>query len=191
MNRVKPHQIRIIGGRLRGRKLPVVDIDGLRPTPDRIRETVFNWLAMACPGASVLDCFAGSGVLGFEAFSRAAKQVTMVEKDAMAFQKLRQQVEAFQSDQITLLSGDVMELIPGMDKQFDMVFVDPPYAMSQLRYQVISSLIDNQLLIDGARIFIEWPASEQFRLPDSDLCWLKQKKAGLVNFGIAEWRSSR
>jgi len=191
MNRVKPHQIRIIGGRLRGRKLPVVDIDGLRPTPDRIRETVFNWLAMACPGASVLDCFAGSGVLGFEAFSRAAKQVTMVEKDAMAFQKLRQQVEAFQSDQITLLSGDVMELIPGMDKQFDMVFVDPPYAMSQLRYQVISSLIDNQLLIDGARIFIEWPASEQFGLPDSDLCWLKQKKAGLVNFGIAEWRSSR
>ena len=191
MNRVKPHHVRIIGGTLRGRKLPVVDIDGLRPTPDRIRETVFNWLAMACPGASVLDCFAGSGVLGFEAFSRAAKRVTMVEKDTIAWQKLRQQVDAFQCGQITLLSGDVMELIPGMDKPFDMVFVDPPYAMPQLRCQVISYLIDNQLLIDGAKIFIEWPASEQFVLPVSDLCWLKQKKAGLVNFGIAEWSSSR
>jgi 16S rRNA (guanine966-N2)-methyltransferase len=191
MSRVKPHQVRIIGGVWRGRKLPVADIEGLRPTPDRIRETVFNWLATDCRGASVLDCFAGTGVLGFEAFSRAAKQVAMVEKDAIAWQKLRQQVEAFQCDQITLLLGDIMELIPAMDKQFDMVFVDPPYAMPQLRYQVIRSLLDNQRLIDGAKIFIEWPATEQFILPVADLCWLKQKKAGLVNFGIAEWRSSR
>ena len=191
MNRVKPQQLRIIGGKWRGRKIPVADIDGLRPTPDRIRETLFNWLALDCPGASVLDCFAGSGALGFEALSRAAKQLTMVEKDILAWGCLQQQVERFESDAITLLSGDLVKLIPEMKDQFDLVFIDPPYAMPQLRYQAINSLLDHQRLIDGARIFIEWPVAEQFELPLPELSWLRQKKAGRVNFGIAEWRLSR
>jgi 16S rRNA (guanine966-N2)-methyltransferase len=191
MSRVKPQQLRIIGGKWRGRKIPVADIDGLRPTPDRIRETLFNWLALDCPGASVLDCFAGSGALGFEALSRAAKQLTMVEKDILAWRCLQQQVERFESDAITLLSGDLVKLIPEMNDQFDLVFIDPPYAMPQLRYQAINSLLDHQRLIDGARIFIEWPVAEQFELPFPELSWLRQKKAGRVNFGIAEWRLSR
>jgi 16S rRNA (guanine966-N2)-methyltransferase len=188
MSRVKPQQVRIIGGIWRGRKIPVANIDGLRPTPDRIRETLFNWLVMDCPGASVLDCFAGSGVLGFEAISRAAKQLTMVEKDQQAWDRLRQQLERFECDAITLMCGDIVKLIPEMKKQFDLVFVDPPYALPQLRYQVINSLLEHQRLIDGAKIFIEWPAAEQFDLPVPELSWLKQKKAGLVNYGIAEWR---
>jgi 16S rRNA (guanine966-N2)-methyltransferase len=191
MSRVKPQQVRIIGGIWRGRKIPVANIDGLRPTPDRIRETLFNWLAMDCPGASVLDCFAGSGVLGFEAISRAAKRLTIVEKDSQAQDRLRQQIERFECDAITLMCGDIVKLIPEMKKQFDLVFVDPPYALPQLRYQVINSLLEHQRLIDGAKIFIEWPAAEQFDLPVPELSWLKQKKAGLVNYGIAEWRLSR
>jgi 16S rRNA (guanine966-N2)-methyltransferase len=191
MSRAKPQQVRIIGGIWRGRKIPVVDIDGLRPTPDRIRETVFNWLAMDCSGARVLDCFSGSGVLGFEALSRAAKQLTMVEKDSKAWLNLRQQAEGFECGQISIILGDIIELIPGLSGQFDIVFIDPPYAIPQLRNQVISKLLDNQLLVDGAKIFIEWPVAEQFVLPVAELSWLKQKKAGLVNFGIAEWRSSR
>lgn len=191
MSRAKPQQVRIIGGIWRGRKIPVANIDGLRPTPDRIRETLFNWLAMDCPGASVLDCFAGSGVLGFEAISRAAKRLTMVEKDSQAQDRLRQQIERFECDAITLMCGDIVKLIPEMKNQFDLVFVDPPYALPQLRYQVINSLLEHQRLVDGAKIFIEWPAAEQFDLPVSELSWLKQKKAGLVNFGIAEWRLTR
>ena len=191
MSRAKPHQVRIIGGIWRGRKIPVANIDGLRPTPDRIRETLFNWLAMDCPGASVLDCFAGSGVLGFEAISRAAKQLTMVEIDSQALDRLRQQLERFECDAITLICGDIIKLIPEMKNQFDLVFVDPPYALPLLRYQVINSLLEHQRLIDGARIFIEWPAAEEFDLPVPELSWLKQKKAGLVNYGIAEWRLSR
>lgn len=191
MSRAKPQQVRIIGGIWRGRKIPVTNIDGLRPTPDRIRETLFNWLAMDCPGASVLDCFAGSGVLGFEAISRAAKQLTMVEKDSQARDRLQQQLERFECDSITLICGDIVKLIPGMKNQFDLVFVDPPYALPQLRYQVINSLLEHRRLINGAKIFIEWPAAEQFDLPVPELSWLKQKKAGLVNYGIAEWRLSR
>ncbi len=191
MSRVKPQQVRIIGGIWRGRKIPVANIDGLRPTPDRIRETLFNWLAMDCPGASVLDCFAGSGVLGFEAISRAAKRLTIVEKDNQAHDRLRQQLERFECDAITLMCGDIIKLIPEMKNQFDLVFVDPPYALPQLRYQVINSLLEHQRLIDGAKIFIEWPVAEQFDLPVPELSWLKQKKAGLVNFGIAEWRLTR
>jgi len=191
MRRAKPRQVRIIGGIWRGRKIPVIDIDGLRPTPDRIRETLFNWLAMNCPGASVLDCFAGSGVLGFEAISREARQLTMVEKDQQACDRLRKQLERFDSDAITLICGDIIKLIPEMKNQFDLIFVDPPYALPQLRYQVINSLLEHRRLIDGARIFIEWPSAEQFDLPVPELSWLKQKKAGLVNYGIAEWRLSR
>jgi 16S rRNA (guanine966-N2)-methyltransferase len=191
MSRVKPQQVRIIGGIWRGRKIPVANIDGLRPTPDRIRETLFNWLVMDCPGASVLDCFAGSGVLGFEAISRAAKQLTMVEKDQQAWDRLRKQLERFECEAITLICGDIIKLIPEMKNQFDLVFVDPPYALPQLRYQVINSLLEHQRLNDGARIFIEWPVTEQFDLPVPELSWLKQKKAGLVNYGIAEWRLTR
>jgi len=191
MSRVKPQQVRIIGGIWRGRRIPVVSIDGLRPTPDRIRETLFNWLAMDCPGASVLDCFAGTGVLGFEAISRAAKQLTMVEKDIQAWDRLRQQVDRFECDAITLMSGDIVNLIPELKNQFSLVFIDPPYALPQLRYQVIDSLLENKCLVDGAKIFIEWPVSEQFDLPVPELSWQKQKKAGQVNFGIAEWHSSR
>ena len=191
MSSVKPQQLRIIGGKWRGRKIPVAEIDGLRPTPDRIRETLFNWLALDCPGASVLDCFAGSGALGFEALSRAAKRLTMVETNPLALSNLQQQIERFESDAITLLSGDIVKLIPEMKDQFDLVFIDPPYAMPHLRYQVINTLLDQQRLIDGARVFIEWPLDEEFDLPVSGLSWFRQKKAGRVNYGIAEWRLSR
>ena len=191
MNRAKPQQLRIIGGLWRGRKIPVANIDGLRPTPDRVRETLFNWLAMDCPGASVLDCFAGSGALGFEALSRGASRLTMVEKDTLAWTNLQQQVERFESNEINLMSGDIIELIAGLRDQFDLIFIDPPYAMPKLRTQAINGLLDHRRLIKGAKIFVEWPANEQFELPVAELSWLKQKKAGLVNFGIAEWQPSR
>jgi 16S rRNA (guanine966-N2)-methyltransferase len=191
MSKQNPRQVRIIGGNWRGHKIPVVDIDGLRPTPDRIRETLFNWLALDCPGASVLDCFAGTGVLGFEALSRGAKRVILVEQNKLAGSRLQQELTAFNCDQIALVSGDVLKLIPDMIDSFDLVFVDPPYAMPCLRHQVLESLLSCQRLNQGARIYVEWPATELFELPVTEFTWLKQKKAGQVNYGIAEWRSSR
>ena len=183
-------KLRIIGGRWRGRKLAVPEIDGLRPTPDRIRETLFNWLMMDCPGARVLDCFAGSGALGFEALSREAKHLTMIEKNPLAWNNLERQVIHLQADQVTLLAGNAIDLIVDIKGQFDLVFIDPPYALAPLRQQVLASLITHRKLVDGAKIYLEWPLGEQFELTHSGLFWLKQKKAGRVNYAIAEWRLS-
>jgi len=191
MKTKKMPQVRIIGGKWRGKKLPVPEIDGLRPTPDRIRETLFNWLMTDCPGASVLDCFAGSGALGIEALSREAKHLTMIENNSRAWRNLERQAERLQDGRITLLSGNVIDLIAQLKCQYSLVFIDPPYALPQLRQQVLASLIAHRRLLDGAKIYLEWPLGEQFELPDSDLYWLKQKYAGRVNYAIAEWRLSR
>jgi 16S rRNA (guanine966-N2)-methyltransferase len=115
----------------------------------------------------------------------------MVEANPLAWSNLQQQVERFETDSITLLSGDIVKLVPEMKDQFDLVFIDPPYAMPQLRYQAINILLEHRRLIDGARIFIEWPVAEPFELPVPELSWLRQKKAGRVHYGIAEWRLSR
>ena len=190
MSNKKPQQLRIIGGRWRGSRLPVPEIEGLRPTPDRIRETLFNWLVTDCPGASVLDCFAGSGALGFEALSREAKQLTMIEKNPVACRNLGDQAKRLQTDRITLLCGDVIDLIAQLDSRFSLVFIDPPYALPLLRQQVLAKLISHQRLVDGAKIYLEWPVGEQFELPDSSLFWTKRKIAGRVNYAVAEWRLS-
>ncbi len=151
-------EIRIIGGRWRGRRLPVADVDGLRPTPDRIRETLFNWLAADCRGAQVLDCFAGSGALG--------------------------------DDAIEIVAGDALESIAGLGGSFDLVFIDPPYDQGLLRARVFVRLEQAGLLADGARVYFEWPRGEAFELPSARLEWLRRKRAGQVNYAIAEWRST-
>lgn len=191
MKSVKSTQVRIIAGRWRGSKLPVPTVTGLRPTPDRIRETLFNWLANDCRSAQVLDCFAGSGVLGFEAASRGAGKVTLIEQNEQGWRNLEAQIQRLQAGNIELYRGNAIEIIPQLSQIYDVVFVDPPYAMPELRDRVINLLVENRELADGARIYLEWPLGEQYDLPHSDLSWLKQKKAGQVNYAIAEWRPSR
>ncbi|MDH3220211.1 MAG: 16S rRNA (guanine(966)-N(2))-methyltransferase RsmD [Gammaproteobacteria bacterium] len=183
-------QVRIIGGKWRGSKIPVVDIDGLRPTPDRIRETLFNWLAPHCRGATVLDCFAGTGVLGFEALSRGAGRLVALERDPAALASLRRQAVRFDPDAIEIIAGDTLESIARLQHRFDQVFVDPPYAIPGLRHQVIERLEASACLQPGARIYFEWPNAEDFELPSPRLEWLQLKSAGQVNYAIAEWQLS-
>lgn len=184
-------QIRIIAGQWRGRKIPVPHIEGLRPTPDRIRETLFNWMAADCRAAVALDCFAGSGALGFETCSRGAKSVTMIEKDKFAWKNLQTQLQRLETDKIDLLCGDVLDLIPQLQQSYNLVFIDPPYTLPELRMQVLDLLLTHHCLADGARIYLEWPQGQAFELPDTDFHWLKQKKAASVNYAIAEWHLSR
>ncbi|MDH3389626.1 MAG: 16S rRNA (guanine(966)-N(2))-methyltransferase RsmD [Gammaproteobacteria bacterium] len=181
-------QVRIIGGKWRGSKIPVIDADGLRPTPDRIRETLFNWLAPNCPGATVLDCFAGTGVLGFEALSRGAGRLVALERDPAALASLRRQAARFDPDAIEIIAGDSLDSIARLRHKFDLVFIDPPYAASGLRHQVIERLEATACLQPGARIYFEWPGTGDFELPSPRLHWLKRKSAGQVNYAIAEWR---
>ncbi|MBT8433860.1 MAG: 16S rRNA (guanine(966)-N(2))-methyltransferase RsmD [Gammaproteobacteria bacterium] len=184
-------QIRIIGGKWRGRKLQVIDAEGLRPTPDRIRETLFNWLAKDLRDATLLDCFAGSGALGFEALSRGARRVTAFERHPTALANLQLQAERFENPAFEIIAGDAVDLIGRLQRKYDIVFIDPPYAEPQLRERVLKQLESRDCLQTGAKIYFEWPASENFDLPSARLRWLKQKSAGQVKYAIAEWRGSR
>ena len=184
-------QVRIIGGRWRGRKLTVVDAPGLRPTADRIRETLFNWLAEDCRGAVVLDCFAGSGALGFEALSRGARQLVALEQQQQALDGLRAGVLRLQTTAVEIIAGDALQSIDQLQRRFDIVFIDPPYAEPQLRQQVFEQLQAGDCLCPGAIVYFEWPGSESFELPSPALQWLKRKSAGRVNYAIAEWQGSR
>ncbi len=122
--------VRIIGGRWRGTKLPVPDVAGLRPSSDRVRETLFNWLQQAVPGARVLDLFAGTGALGLEALSRGAATATLVERDRGACTGLRTSIERLGAgDRVQLVQADALSWLAGAaGGPFDIVFVDPPFA---------------------------------------------------------------
>lgn len=125
-------KIRIIAGQWRGRKLSVPNKPGLRPTPDRVRETLFNWLTLCLPGSRCLDLFAGSGALGIEAASRGAKQVLLVEKERDIVQNLKQQVATFAADNLAILCTDARRFLEGAPSTFDIVFLDPPFGQDLL-----------------------------------------------------------
>jgi len=163
----------------------------LSPTPDRIQETLFNWLAQDCRGATVLDCFAGSGALGFEALSRGAIKLVALELQPLAVAGLRAEAKRLQSTAVEVCEGDALQLIDGLQQGFDIVCTDPPYAKPQRRQQIFEKRETKGCLKPGALIYFEWPSSESFELPSSALQWLKHKCAGRVNYAIAEWRGSR
>jgi 16S rRNA (guanine966-N2)-methyltransferase len=127
-SRGKPHTIRIIGGDWKRTPLPVLDLDGLRPTPDRVRETLFNWLGQRLDGQRCLDLFAGSGALGFEAASRGAARVVMVERNARAAQQLRTNQSRLRAATIEIAEADALRLAASLAPgSFDVVFLDPPF----------------------------------------------------------------
>ncbi|MDR5853492.1 16S rRNA (guanine(966)-N(2))-methyltransferase RsmD [Caballeronia sp. LZ062] len=124
----KPHTIRIIGGNWKRTPLPVLDLEGLRPTPDRVRETLFNWLGQDLDGQRCLDLFAGSGALGFEAASRGASRVLMVERSARAAAQLRANLDRLAARNIEVAEADALRLAAGLAPgSFDVIFLDPPF----------------------------------------------------------------
>lgn len=121
------NRVRIIGGHYRRRLLSFPDSTGLRPTPDRVRETLFNWLGQDLPGWTCLDLFAGSGALGFEAASRGAGRVVMIEREAQAVRALEQNRTLLGANQAEILRADALAWLAGNRETFDLVFVDPPF----------------------------------------------------------------
>ena len=150
--------VRIIGGRWRGSKLPVADAEGLRPTSDRARETLFNWLQPVLPGARVLDLFAGSGALGLEALSRGAGEVVLVERDPALAQSLRDSCERLQAGgAATVLRADALELLRApLHGRFDLVFLDPPFDADAWD-RAVERL--GPWLADGAWLYVESPSA--------------------------------
>ncbi len=180
-------QIRIIAGLWRGSRLDVLDKKGLRPTPDRIRETLFNWLSTDVAGANVLDCFAGAGGLGLEAASREAKCVTMVDKDRDITNKLSLHCDRLKAKNTRVVHSDVLTFLESSNEAYNVVFIDPPYAIPELRSSVLAKMIDKDLLSPGALLYLEWPIEQEMTLNHANLIWVKQKKAGRVSYAIAQW----
>ena len=121
-------EVRIIGGAWRSRRIRFTDRPGLRPTPDRVRETLFNWLGQDLTGRDCLDLFAGSGALGFEAASRGARRVVMVESDAAAWRALQENREALAATTVTAVRADALEFLKNHQDRYHVVFLDPPFA---------------------------------------------------------------
>ena len=163
MNRAPPGQVRIIGGRLRGSRLPVPDLPGLRPSGDRPRETLFNWLQGEVAGRRVLDLFAGSGALGFEALSRGAAEAWLVERDPRQAQSLVDSARRLKVEQAHVVCADALQwLAQAVEPRFDLVFVDPPFAAG-LWQQAAQALAPR--LADQAWVYVEIAANGDFQAP--------------------------
>lgn len=146
--------VRIISGLWRGRKLPVHHAEGLRPTSDRVKETLFNWLAQDIAQAKCLDVFAGSGGLGFEAASRQADIVTMLEYNPEAYRQLQSNISSLNATNLTAVSCDALQHLAKPGTPYDVVFLDPPFHKGLLA-QVITLLESNNWLAENAYIYIE------------------------------------
>ncbi|MCH1925759.1 16S rRNA (guanine(966)-N(2))-methyltransferase RsmD [Shewanella sp. C32] len=183
-NRPGSGQVRIIAGQWRSRRLPIHDLEGLRPTTDRVRETVFNWLSGDIAGSQVLDCFAGSGALALEALSRYAEFARIYELQTPAAKQLQQNLTTLQCDRAEVLNRDVIAALSlPADRQFDLVFLDPPFRKG-LATQSIELLSSNGWLNDLALIYVE-VESELGALPvPADWVQLKEKVAGQVCYRL-------
>lgn len=177
-------KVRIISGQWRRRQLLVPDVDGLRPTPDRVRETLFNWLRDAIEGARCLDLYAGSGALGFEAASRGASKVVLVEKHEAAVASLRKQASELAAEQIEVVHADVTRWLRGTATPFDIVFLDPPFASADLG-ELCGRLERGPWLAPGALVYLETRASR--KTPELPAGWqfLRRQKAGQVMYHLA------
>lgn len=179
--------LRIIGGEWRSRKLPFVDTPGLRPTPDRIRETLFNWLQGRVHGAVCIDMFAGSGALGFEALSRGAKEVVFVEKNSACARQLNENLSLLKAES-SVIQSDALSFLGKIqmpEKPFDIVFLDPPYRQGLIE-KSLSYLESESLLDENSLIYLEHESEEVFDWNDFGLTVLKEAKAGQVHSFLLE-----
>lgn len=181
--------LRIIGGAWRGRKLRFPASEAIRPTPDRVRETLFNWLAAATPGARCLDLFAGSGALGLEALSRGAAHVTFVEHDPRAARELSARLSEWGAAGARVECQDALAFLRGTGNPFDIAFLDPPFA-SGLSGTAAQLLTAGDWLTQGARVYVECAASAGAPLLPADLTALKSKRAGEVGYHLYEYRKA-
>ncbi len=173
--------LRIVGGKYRSRVLRVPSRPGLRPTPDRVRETLFNWLGQDLAGLACLDLFAGSGALGFEAASRGAARVAMVEKDRVALAELERSKEALGASQVEIVAGDAEAYLAREQAGFDVVFLDPPFRQNALP-AILAQLLPR--LRPLARVYVESDAPVTVSPPWMEL---KRARAGQVSYQLLQW----
>lgn len=179
------NQLRIIGGQWRGRRLSFPDVTGLRPTPDRVRETLFNWLMPVLPGARCLDLFSGSGALGFEAASRSAAAVVMVEREARAVTALRAHSALLAASQVQVIAADALTYLAGAAQAYDIVLLDPPFDQPALLGECCQRLEARGWLAPQARIYLETRGAHGVPVLPANWELIRSKKAGQVAYHLA------
>jgi 16S rRNA (guanine966-N2)-methyltransferase len=194
----KRGQCRIIGGKWRARQIKFDDAQGLRPTTDRIRETVFNWLQPYLANSRCLDCFAGSGVLGFEALSRGAETVAFIEQNVKTVKNLRLNAATLGASNASVYHADTLIWLRAVERerglgrylemQFDLVFLDPPFHTGLLA-ESAAILGSSGCLAEDAIIYVEHAIDETVVLPENWHC-LKNKRTGQVVYQLYECRAS-
>ena len=184
------NRVRIIGGEWRRRWLRFPAAQGLRPTPNRVRETLFNWLGQDLTGLGCLDLFAGSGALGFEAASRGARQVVMLERDGRIAESLQASARTLQTGTavigtVEVMRADALEFLAHDTRAFDVVFIDPPYAFWEQTRSPLSALLCRLAgrVTPGASVYLESP-----EFPELPQRWrsLKRGRAGAVHYQLLE-----
>lgn len=179
-----PYQLRIIGGQWRGRKLRFPDAKGLRPTGDRIRETLFNWLAPELSEARCLDVFAGSGALGLEALSRGAKVSVMLERDTQVARVLRDNIQVLGAQGAQVVQQDGVQYLRAGNREqpFAIVFIDPPFD-TNLWQATVDALEAGNWLAESATIYVESGLDAPYQAPGN---WAlhRDKRAGNVNYRL-------
>lgn len=182
----RPGRVRIVAGKWRGRFLPVADVAELRPTSERIRETIFNWLAPEIEGSCCLDLFAGTGVLGFEALSRGAAAAVLVERSGKACDALRQSARRLGATSATIVRGDALDhLRHAIPSPMNIVFLDPPFG-GQFPERLLTLLHGREWLAPRAAVYLEQDAGEP--APPLPAGWTvrREKKAGNVRYSLLD-----
>jgi 16S rRNA (guanine966-N2)-methyltransferase len=181
--------IRIIGGIHRGRKLPVLMAEGLRPTTDRVKETVFNWLMPYIQDTRCLDCFAGSGSLGFEALSRGAEEVTLIELNKNAVTQLQQNKSLLKVDNLIIKQSDCLVYLQQREltdnQGFDVVFLDPPFRKGLA--EQAAQFLNQGWLANDAIIYVEMEVNDNQQTMPANWSLLKEKVAGQVVYRLYQY----
>ena len=181
---IEQGELKIIGGQWRSRKILFPVVQGLRPSPSRIRETLFSWLKPVLPGSDCLDLFAGSGALGFEALSRGAKAVTMVEKNQLVVKQLLTNKELLNAEGLKVMKMDARSL-SAVGGCFDIIFCDPPFNQGLVQ-PLIEDLHQSKLLKSGARLYIETEKNLTALSLPNEWTQLKEKVAGDVRYRLID-----
>ncbi|CAK0780574.1 16S rRNA m(2)G966 methyltransferase [Gammaproteobacteria bacterium] len=181
-----PNRLRIIGGQWRGRLLPFPDAVGLRPTPDRVRETLFNWLQGVVTGTRCLDLFAGSGALGLEALSRGAAEAVLVEHNPVVAMTLRGHLERLAAEHGQVVQTDAINYLQGLSRPFDLVFLDPPFHQGWIA-RCCALLEERGWLTRGAWIYLETEVGLPLQPLPANWELVRSRHAGQVGYHLARY----
>ena len=185
-NNTYENDVRILGGKFKGKLLPVLNVEGLRPTPSRVRETIFSWIKDSLGNAKVLDLFAGSGALGLEAYSRGAKDVTLVELDKDNSSNLKEIAKSMSYDEIHVINDDALHFLDNVSSTFNIVFIDPPYKLD-IYEKVLEKLLDKNLIDDDSLIYVEMRNGSNKIVPGYEI--IREENSGQSKYSL--WTKSK